>query len=171
MIKIPLNQQIAEGMDISPDGMYAGVELKQHRPERFEMVSVKDLTGLDDTEGGVCRRLDPSAGIGLPEQRSETVTVTGERCCPDRKYGNIIEVSLFVCGILIGALNCRIYVLDVYVTRITCPVPSKDQGQKGCKYEDNTFHMLTRCKSMKKILIVILVVSRIKRQTPDLTDC
>ena len=162
---------MANRIYVSAVRTYPGLELKNDSPECVEIVSVEYLAGLDDTEGGFCRRLDPSAGIGLSEQRSETVTVTGERCCPDRKYGNIIEVSLFVCGILIGALNCRIYVLDVYVTRITCPVPSKDQGQKGCKYEDNTFHMLTRCKSMKKILIVIVVVSRIKRQTPDLTDC
>ena len=71
----------------------------------MEIVPVEDFAGLDDTEGGFCRRLDPSAGIGLPEQRSETVTVTGERCCPDRKYGNIIEVGFFISSLLAGALN------------------------------------------------------------------
>ena len=49
-MKNPLNQQIANGIDISSDGMYSGLELKKDSLECVEIISVEDFSGLDYTE-------------------------------------------------------------------------------------------------------------------------
>lgn len=145
MIKIPLNQQIAERMDISPDGMYAGVELKQHRPERFEMVSVKDLTGLDDTEGGFWRRLNSSAGIGWAECRGGTVAVTGIRSRPDREYGSIIKIIRLFNSVLVNGSDHRF--LESFLGNIISRTnAAKNTGQEQRHYEHDSFHDINKSK-------------------------
>ena len=83
-------------MYVSAIRVYPGLELKKNSLERVVMVSIEDFSGLDDAEGGFERWLYPFAGIGRAHRRCKTIAVTGERCSPYRKDGDVIDVSLLI---------------------------------------------------------------------------